>query len=510
MNQKSVRDQIRVRFAPSPTGPLHIGGLRTALYNYLFARKHKGHIILRIEDTDRKRIIPGAEQYIFDSFHWCGLDFDESPEKGGPFSPYRQSERISIYQNYIQLLLNHGHAYYAFDTPEELETIRQTFLSSGIGHFQYDSHARQSLRNSFTLSDKEIHSLLERNAPYVIRIKVPENETVVFNDLIRGDVHVHTATLDDKILFKSDGFPTYHFANVVDDYLMNISHVIRGEEWLPSSPMHLLLYRFFGWESEMPHFAHLPLILKPEGTGKLSKRDGERLGFPVIPIEWKDHESGLYFHGYREEGYLPEALLNILALLGWNSGTEKEVFSLAELIELFTIERIHKSGSRFDPEKAKWFNHIYIQRVNPELLVSCLQEKAQGAPLSYDKDYCLRVIQLIKDRIILLTDLWPQSWYFFSPPVHFDLKIKEKVWKEDTPTLIQDFCHMVSDISPWGKDSLHSLVETFTHQRSIKLGYLLNPLRFLVVGSSQGPGLFEIAELLGKEEFISRISKIPE
>ncbi len=495
---------IRVRFAPSPTGPLHLGGVRTALYNYLFARKHNGAFILRIEDTDQNRFVPGAEDYIIKSLKWCGLEFDEDIIKGGPHAPYRQSERSSIYREYVQVLLEKGHAYKAFDTAAELEDARNR-LSRGHEQFQYGVKTRLQMKNSLSLSADEVSTRTERGDRYVIRILIPENQTVIFHDLIRGEVKVHTDTLDDKVLFKSDGLPTYHLANVIDDYLMKISHVIRGEEWLPSAPMHLLLYRFFGWESSMPQFAHLPLILKPDGNGKLSKRDGDRLGFPVFPLEWKDPASDDIFHGYKEDGYLPEAFINMLALLGWNPGTEQEIFSMNELVLAFSLDRINKSGAKFDPPKARWFNHKYIQQKPDAELYNYLQPALAADGINADPEYVIRVIALIRERVELLPDLLKNSLLFFRAPETYDQQVKQKIWQEGTALYVEEFATMVSRLEPFDKDSLHRLVEEFTGSRKIKTGQLMNPLRLLVVGSNQGPGMMDIAVMLGKEEFLRRL-----
>lgn len=500
-------EQIRVRFAPSPTGPLHLGGVRTALYNFLFARKHNGTMILRIEDTDQTRFVPGAEQYIIESLQWCGICFDEGVVQGGPHGPYRQSERSAIYRNYIQQLLDKGHAYYAFDTPDELEEARKQVSSSGTGQFQYNYITRKEMKNSLNLSAETVKALLEQGVPYVIRIRIPENDIVVFNDLIRGEVKVHTSNLDDKVLFKSDGLPTYHLANVVDDYLMEISHVIRGEEWLPSAPMHLLLYRFFGWESEMPQFAHLPLILKPDGHGKLSKRDGDRLGFPVFPLEWRDSATGEVYHGYREDGYLPDAFINMLALLGWNPGTEDEIFSMEQLTDLFSLERVGKSGSKFDPEKARWFNHQYICSQSTGALAPHLEKELESRSIVAKRDYVERVIALTRERATLLGDLWSQSWFFFQAPDKYDPQVKAKIWNDATTALVKAFMADVQALDPFNEETLHLLVAAFTASHQVKTGMLMNPLRLLTVGSSQGPGMMDLAATLGKEEFISRIGK---
>jgi len=499
------QENIRVRFAPSPTGPLHIGGVRTALYNYLFARKMGGQMILRIEDTDQNRFVPGAEEYILEALDWCGIQFDETVIRGGPYAPYRQSERSSIYQEYIQQLFKSGHAYYAFDSESDLEAQREKVKAEGKGVFQYDFRTRKTMLNSLSLSETDVRERLQSGQPYVFRIKIPENEVVSLNDLIRGNVSVNTANLDDKVLFKSDGLPTYHLANVVDDYLMKITHVIRGEEWLPSAPLHVLLYRFFGWENVMPEFAHLPLILKPDGNGKLSKRDGDRLGFPVFPIEWTDPKTAEVFSGFRETGYLPEAFINILAHLGWNPGTEQELFSLEELIEQFSIERVGKSGSKFDPEKAKWFNHQYLSKKSDYELLEYLRPQFQLHGISVTEDYALQVIHLIKDRVNLLPDLWNNSWFFFIAPQIYNEQVKNKIWQNSTADLIIAFAKEVENLPEFNHDTLHSLVKNFTLAKQVKMGQLMNPLRLLAVGSSQGPGMLDIAETLGKAEFLSRI-----
>jgi glutamyl-tRNA synthetase len=510
-----IRD-VRVRFAPSPTGPLHIGGVRTALYNFLFARKYNGSFILRIEDTDRNRYVPGSEQYILDSLSWCGIRFDEGIREGGPYAPYRQSDRMSIYREFAYRLVEKGHAYYAFDTQEELENARNESLAHGQDQFQYNYRTRPGMKNSLSLSSAEINRRIQRGDPYVVRILIPENQTVIFDDLIRDEVSVNTGNLDDKVLFKSDGLPTYHLANVVDDYLMKITHVIRGEEWLPSAPMHLLLYRFFEWEDVMPEFAHLPLILKPDGNGKLSKRDGQRLGFPVYPLEWKDPSTGESYHGYREDGFLPDAFINMLALLGWHPGTDREIFPMDELIHSFSLDRINKSGARFDPDKAKWFNHQYLSKMGDEELAGILLQLAvppgrdlRFAPIgggqSMDIEYCKKVVHLIKERAFLLTDLWKNAWFFFMAPETFDEETKAKYWMPDTGSMINGFSDELHSLETFNKNAFHAFVQDFVKRRNIKTGQLMNPLRLLVVGSSQGPGLMDIAETLGKDEFLSRL-----
>jgi len=506
--------QVRVRFAPSPTGPLHLGGIRTALYNFLFARSQNGKFILRIEDTDQSRFVPGAEAYITEALRWCGLQPDEDVALGGPFAPYRQSDRTGIYRRYIQVLIDRGHAYYAFDTPEELDAIRKEFQKSGKGQFQYNSQTRKQLINSLSLTSDELTQRLERGDPYVVRILIPEDETVIFNDLIRGEVKVHSSNLDDKVLFKSDGLPTYHLANVVDDYLMKISHVIRGEEWLPSAPMHLLLYRFFGWENKMPRFAHLPLILKPDGNGKLSKRDGDRLGFPVFPLSWKDPKTGEISPGYREEGYLPEAFINMLALLGWHPETDQEIFSMDELISHFSLERIHKSGAKFDPDKARWFNHQYMQRKTNDELAGMLStfletstELSIGRLHRHGKTYLENVITLTRERATLIPDLWTNSWFFFKAPLTYDEQVQQKLWNPETREIVEGFFAEAKLLVNWNKETFYQLVRDYTTRTGIKMGQLMNPLRLFVVGSNQGPGMMDIAGLLGKRKFLSRIER---
>ncbi len=497
---------IRVRFAPSPTGPLHLGGVRTALYNYLFAKQTNGKFILRIEDTDQNRFVPGAEEYIIKSLQWCGLEFDEDLTKGGPCAPYKQSERSAIYKDYIKILLDKGHAYLAFDTASELEEARNKF-STGHEQFQYGIKTRMLMKNSLSMTTDEVKSRIDRGDRYVVRILIPENQTILFTDLIRGEVNVLSDSLDDKVLFKSDGLPTYHLANVVDDYLMKITHVIRGEEWLPSAPMHLLLYRFFGWEGSMPQFAHLPLILKPDGNGKLSKRDGDRLGFPVFPMEWKDPLANEVSHGYKEDGYLPEAFINMIALLGWNPGTEQEIFSMQELIEAFSIDRINKSGAKYDPAKAKWFNHKYIQLKTDEELFTYLDPVLKANGISADREFVLRAISLVKERVELLPDLWKNTVFFFRAPESYDQNVKQKIWTDATPVIIEEFANLVGNIQQFDNEHLHNIIQEFTASRKIKTGQLMNPLRLLVVGSNQGPGMMDIAVLLGRDIFLERIKK---
>ncbi len=494
---------VRVRFAPSPTGPLHIGGVRTALYNYLFARKHKGSFILRIEDTDQNRYVPGAEDYIIQSLKWCGITYDEGPDNGGKYEPYRQSERKAIYRQYAEQLVDEGNAYFAFDTPEELDEMREILKSKGSDSQQYDASTRGLMKNSLTMSPELVKEKIQSGENYVIRIKIPENEIIVVNDLIRGRVEVKSDLLDDKVLFKSDGMPTYHLANIVDDHLMEISHVIRGEEWLPSAPLHVLLYRFLGWEA--PQFAHLPLLLKPDGNGKLSKRDGDRLGFPVFPLQWKDPFSGEISSGYRESGYFPEAFINMLALLGWNPGTEQEILSIDELIAAFSIERVGKSGSKFDPEKAKWFNHKYLIEKPDELLTELYQEILEEKGIEANPDFIARVVSLIKERANFVKDFWEQSSFFFIPPNSYDPQVVKKRWKENTPEMMMQLLKIIDGVETFEAEILKAEIVAFVEKNEIGLGVVMNALRLVLVGGGFGPDLMKIAELLGKDEVIARI-----
>jgi glutamyl-tRNA synthetase len=498
--------KVRVRFAPSPTGPLHIGGVRTALFNYLFALKHKGDFLLRIEDTDQVRFVPGAEEYIMESLKWCGIHYAEGPDKGGPHSPYRQSERKDLYRKYADILIEGGNAYYAFDEPETLDSLRKEYESQGK-LFQYDSSTRLKMRNSLTLSPEETTALIETCTPHVIRFKMPVNKEVKAVDMIRGEVTFNTSLLDDKVLFKTDGLPTYHLANVTDDYSMEITHVIRGEEWLPSFPLHVLLYQAFGWEHVMPQFAHLPLILKPSGQGKLSKRDGDKLGFPVFPLQWTDPFSGEVSSGYRESGYFPEAVVNMLAFLGWNPGTEQEIFSLCELGEVFSLDRVGKSGSHFDPEKAKWFNQQYLKSKSDEeltaLFVPLLQDK--GIPVRLD--YLKKVAAMVKERLVFPQDFWPQAFYFFEAPSSYDPQMIKKVWKEDTPIVIDAVKAMLKENSDFTSASLELVIKDYIEKQQMGFGKVAAPLRLLVVGSGMGPHLFDILEMIGREETLQRIEK---
>lgn len=501
---QKTTEQVRVRFAPSPTGPLHIGGVRTALYNYLFARHTGGKMILRIEDTDQNRYVPGAEDYIIDSLNWAGILFDEGVHVGGPFAPYRQSDRKEIYRRYADELISSGHAYFGFDSVEELDARRKE-AEKEKKVFTYDASVRMGMKNSLALPSEETQARLQSGESYVIRFLIPENETLVFNDLIRGEMAVNTTTLDDKVLFKSDGMPTYHLANIVDDHLMEISHVIRGEEWLPSLPLHILIYRSFGWQP--PLFAHLPLILKPEGSGKLSKRDGDRLGFPVFPLEWKDPFTKEVSSGYRESGYFPETIVNMLALLGWNPGTEQEIFSMDQLVREFSIERVGKSGSRFDPGKIKWFNHHYLVTKPNEELIVLFQEILKSKKIVATDSFVGPVVNLVKDRSDFVNNFWDQSYFFFQPPQSYDMDIVRKKWKEDTAGLLKAFSVRLLTLSDFRAEKIKMLAEEFVQEMGTSLGQLMNPLRLCLVGGSFGPDLSLISEMLGKEEVLSRISK---
>jgi len=504
-----MSQNIRVRFAPSPTGPLHIGGLRTALFNYLFARHHGGTFILRIEDTDQTRYVPGAEEYILESLAWCGIEPDEGVGKDGPYGPYRQSERKTLYGTYAAKLIDSGFAYYAFDTPEELDRLRADSEAKGET-FTYNALTRMSLRNSLVMSPEEVVKHISSGEPYVIRFKFNPDEQVDATDLIRGEVSFQTSTLDDKILYKSDGMPTYHLANVVDDHLMEISHVIRGEEWLPSLPLHVAMYRAFGWEDSMPQFAHLPLILKPTGKGKLSKRDGDKGGFPVFPLEWKDPESGDISSGYRESGYFPEACLNILAFLGWNPGTEQEIFTLEELAEVFSLDKVGKSGSKFDPEKARWYNHQYLQQKSDEelagLFLPILAEKGHAV----SQPQLQQIISLVKERVSFVGELWEQASFFFEAPAEYDPQVVKKRWKEHTPAIMQSMSAILAGITPFTAAQIEAPVKAAIEQNGWGMGDVMNAWRLALVGASRGPGIFEIAELLGKEEVLARMKRAVE
>ncbi len=497
-----MSSQVRLRFAPSPTGPLHMGGVRTALYNYLFAKKLGGKFILRIEDTDQNRFVPGAEDYIKESLAWCGIEFDEGIDGKGEFGPYRQSERKEIYKEYAQQLIKNGWAYYAFDSSEELTSLREQAESNG-DVFTYNIQSREALNNSLKLSEQEVDDKLRAGDAYVIRFKMPENEEIVFTDLIRGEVRVKTAMLDDKVLFKSDGMPTYHLANIVDDHLMEISHVIRGEEWLPSAPLHILLYQAFDWKA--PEFAHLPIILKPVGKGKLSKRDGDKMGFPVFPIQWNDRKSGDVFSGYREEGYFPDAFINMLALLGWNPGTEQEIFSMPELIEAFSLDRVGKSGSKFDPEKTKWFNQHYLRAKSNAELTELFQIELHKKQIDVKNEKLEAILEMIKERAVFISDLWLQSYFFFQKPTAFNPKVAKKRWKSNTPQIIADLQTLFSKSESWEAETLHNIAANYIAKNELGFGAVMNALRLAIVGDSKGPDLFKIIELIGKEDCIQRL-----
>lgn len=500
-----MNDKVRVRFAPSPTGPLHIGGLRTALFNFLFAKKHNGKFILRIEDTDQKRYVEGAEKYIIDALKWCHISIDEGPGVAGQKGPYRQSERKNIYKGYVDKLIVEGKAYLAFDTPEELDYHRKNHEEKGKT-FIYNWHNRLKLKNSLSLTATEVETKIKEGAPYVVRFKIPDGDNLTFTDAIRGSITIDTKTLDDKVIFKSDGMPTYHLANIVDDHLMDITHVIRGEEWLPSLALHILLYQAFNWPA--PTFAHLPLLLKPTGKGKLSKRDGDKLGFPVFPLEWTDPHTKDVSSGYKEEGYLPEAVINFLALLGWNPGTEQEVFSLNELIEAFDLGRVHKAGARFDPDKIKWFNQHYFQhRTDEELYHEFLPiVKEQIIRYMPEKEKLIHIIRLLKPRAAFTQDLWTMGHFFFKAPVTYDEKAVKKAWKTDTPQLIKQFKALLEKETIIKASSLKEKVQQWVQANEIGFGKLMMPLRLCLVGSLQGPDVFEIIAVLGKQETIIRLN----
>jgi glutamyl-tRNA synthetase len=495
--------KVRVRFAPSPTGALHIGGVRTALYNYLFARQHGGELVFRIEDTDSNRFVPGAEEYIIESFKWLGITFDEGVSFGGQFGPYRQSERRDIYKKYVRQLLDAGKAYIAFDTPEELEAKRNE-----IKNFQYDAHTRELMRNSLTLPKEEVDRLIADGNQYVVRFKIEPGVAVHVNDLIRGDVRIMSDILDDKVLYKSaDELPTYHLANIVDDHLMEISHVIRGEEWLPSAPLHVLLYRAFGWENTMPQFAHLPLLLKPEGKGKLSKRDGDRLGFPVFPLEWHDPKTNEVSSGYRESGYFPEAVVNFLALLGWNPGTEQELFTLEELVKLFDITKCSKSGARFDYQKGIWFNHEYILRKSDDEIARLFAPIVAGNGIDETLERITKVVAMMKDRVNFVKELWPLCSFFFIAPTEYDEKTVRKRWKENSAQVMTELSEVIEGIDDFSIENQEKVVETWIESRGYKLGDVMNAFRLALVGIGKGPGMFDISAFLGKQETLQRLHR---
>jgi len=495
--------KVRVRFAPSPTGPLHIGGVRTALFNYLFAKANNGDFILRIEDTDQTRFVEGAEAYVNESLEWLGMSPNEGVKQGGDFGPYKQSERKDSYLPLAEKLIESGWAYYAFDTAQELDALRSA-AEAEKRTFAYDHSTRKQLNNSLALTADETNQKIKNGEPYVIRFKMPEDGIVKANDLVRGEVSFNTSTLDDKVIFKSDGLPTYHLANVADDYAMKISHVIRGEEWLPSLPLHVMLYKALGWENEMPEFAHLPLILKPSGKGKLSKRDGDKEGFPVFPLEWHAPD-GDVASGYRESGYFANAVVNLLALLGWNPGTEQEIFSMEELIKTFSIERVNKSGARFDPEKAKWFNQQYMQKCSTSDLTSIFKNILDEKGISNSKIDIEKVIEMVKERSVFPIDLWNQSAYFFVAPTEYDNKTRKKFWKESTPGIVSDCLNILKEVDPFNSADAETKVKAYIEGNELGFGKVMNPLRLAIVGAGKGPHLFDIMEIIGKEETIARI-----
>jgi glutamyl-tRNA synthetase len=496
---------VRVRFAPSPTGALHIGGVRTALYNYLLARQNKGTMILRIEDTDQKRFVPGAEEYIKKSLEWVGIKFDEGPDQGGPYSPYRQSERKDIYQQYARQLVEAGYAYYAFDTEEEENAMRERLKAAGVSEPQYNNISRNQMRNSLTLPEEEVKKLIQSGAPHVIRLNVPRKEEIRFNDLIRGWIVVHSSQLDDKVLMKSDGIPTYHLANVIDDYVMKISHVIRGEEWLPSAPTHVLLYKYLGWENDMPQFAHLPLLLKPNGNGKLSKRDADQMGFPIFPLDWTDPKTGEKAMGFREAGYLPEAMINFLVFLGWNPGTEQEIFSMEELISAFSIERIGKAGAKFDIQKAQWFNQQYLRHKSDEVLAGFLTETLKKEGISCTPEKALKIVSIMKERVTFPKDFWEQGRFFFFAPETFDEGVSAKKWNDDVVKVLTAFDAEIKKLPALEAPAAKSLLEQVTAQLNIATGKIMQAVRLAITGVGGGPDLMMIMEIIGKEEVSGRI-----
>ena len=494
-------EKVRVRFAPSPTGPLHLGGVRTALYDYLFAKNQGGEFVLRIEDTDTARYVEGAEEYIEEALEWCGIIPDESPKKGGKFAPYRQSERRDIYDKYTEQILKTDYAYIAFDTAEELDAIRAEYEAKG-DVFSYDNKTRNRLRNSLALSEEEVQKLLEAKTPYVVRFKMPVDRTLGLVDIIRGNSAVNTDTLDDKVLVKNDGMPTYHFANIIDDHEMEISHVIRGEEWLPSLGLHTLLYEAMGWEA--PQFAHLSLILKPEGKGKLSKRDGDKFGFPVFPLNFTDPATGHVSKGYRESGYLPEAFINMVALLGWSPADDKEILSLDEMVKEFDLHKVHKAGARFSKEKSEWFNHQYIQKTSDEELSNIL--KNSDLSLNIDDEKLLKIIHLMKERATFPKDIYENGKFFFEAPTSYDEKASKKAWNDETSNLLTEFAENLNSINDFVSENIKQNLHDFAENKGLGMGKVMMPLRLALVGELKGPDVPDILELIGKEESIARIS----
>lgn len=495
--------RVRVRFAPSPTGALHIGGVRTALYNYLFARQQGGDLVFRIEDTDTSRYVPGAEEYILESFKWLGIKFDEGVSFGGSHGPYRQSERREIYKKYVDQLLEEGKAYIAFDTPEELQAAR-----AATPNFQYDASTRLGMRNSLSMGKEEAEKLVSEGTQYVVRFKIEPGESVVVNDLIRGEVRIMSDIIDDKVLYKSaDQLPTYHLANIVDDHLMEITHVIRGEEWLPSAPLHVLLYKALGWETTMPRFAHLPLLLKPEGKGKLSKRDGERLGFPVFPLEWHDPKTGEVSSGFRESGYFPEAVINFLALLGWNPGGEREIYSLEELVEVFDLSKCSKAGAKFDYKKAIWFNHEYILAKSAEEIASLYLPMLESQGIKEPIGRVTKVVEMMKDRVNFVHELLPLCSFFFTAPDTYDEKTRKKRWKADSAERMEELAEVLKNIEPFSAEEQERVVTAWIGEKGYKLGDIMNAWRLTLVGEGKGPGMFDISAFLGKAETLRRMER---
>jgi glutamyl-tRNA synthetase len=503
----NTKNKVRVRFAPSPTGGLHLGGIRTVLFNYLFAKQHGGDFILRIEDTDQTRFVAGAEDYILECLNWCGLIPDEGPVTGGPYAPYRQSERKENYRRYAEQLVAQGNAYYAFDTPEALEAMRERLKAAGNHAPQYNHTVRMEMNNSLSLGETATKALLDKGTPHVIRIKVDSGETVAFTDMIRGEVSFATDGVDDKVLLKADGMPTYHLAVVVDDYLMKISHAFRGEEWLPSAPVHILLWKYLGWEAEMPEWAHLPLILKPDGNGKLSKRDGDRLGFPVYAMNWKDPNTGELTTGFRERGFLPEAFVNMLAMLGWNDGTGQEIFSMEELVEKFSITRVHKGGAKFDFEKAKWFNHQYIQKADPVLLRNALKVILNEQSVKASDEKIDGVISLVKERCHFVNELWDNGHFFFQSPETYDLPSVQPKWTAEKKVFFEAWIEKLADGTLRDASTQEGLFKELAAEKGIKPGELLAPFRIMLVGAKHGPGVFDISVVIGVPETIVRIQK---
>lgn len=506
MMNESVSGTVRTRFAPSPTGALHLGGVRTALYNYLFAKKHNGTFYLRIEDTDRERFVPGAEDYIRKSLEWCGIIPDESPWQGGPYGPYRQSERYDIYPKYAKELVDKGKAYYCFDTPDDIDQMKSDLLEKGVSSPQYDVNTRMMMKNSLTLSEDEVQHLLSTKVPFVVRIKFPENEMINVDDLIRGRVSANTNTLDDKVLFKSDGLPTYHLANVVDDHLMKTSHVIRGEEWLPSAPLHFFLYESFGWDT--PEFAHLSLILKPSGAGKLSKRDGDALGFPVFPLKWTDPKNpDASSKGYKDSGYMPEAFINMLAFLGWNPGTEQEVMSMEELIQSFSIERCGKAGARFNIDKAKWYNGQYLKQLSNEEVVDLLKPSLKERGINLSDKTIEKMVEMNKGKVNFVQDIYEASLYLFEKPTIYDKKTVEKKWTDASPIVISNLKEVLDGVRDWSAQSIQHAFEKYVNENpDLNFGMVAPALRLVLTGMGNGPSLFDIMEIIGKEDTLDRMT----